>query len=210
MIRDRRTGQPSEVFVRVTRDLDVITIDPDRLEVRSSGGAFDLREIKRPVMNYARAVAAAGDADRAIRIMENLKRDESGDVDAFTSRLIASMLLASGRRREADSVLVATAPFPREVALNLVASLQADASPSGRLDDAAFEAFGLSSGDPEAIRQVMRDLQGWGFSAQAAWFAQKLKRLAPADSEATEVLRKAAQMGVEPQREPGRLGRLAL
>jgi hypothetical protein len=144
MIRDRRTGAPSEVFVRVTSGLDVITIDPDHFEVRSSLGAKpDLGELKRPVMNYARAVAAAGDTDRAIRIMENLNRGESGDLDVFTRRLTASMLIASGRRREADSVLVATAPFPREVALNLVASLQADASPSGRLDDAAFEAFGL-------------------------------------------------------------------
>ena len=211
MIRDRRTGAPSDVFVRVTRGLDVIRIDPDHLEARSSLGAKpDLGELKRPVMNYARAVAAAGDIDRAIRIMENLNRDESGDPYVFTRRLTASMLLASGRRREADSVLVATAPFPREVALQFVASLQADASPSGQLDDAAFEAFGLSSGDSEAIRWVMRDLQRRGFLAQAAWFAQKLERLAPGDSEATEVLRKAAQMGIEPQREPGRLGHLAL
>jgi hypothetical protein len=207
MVRDRRIAAPSELLVRVTRALDVIAIDPDSWKFRTAYGAEpDLSELDHPVKNYARAVAAAGDTDRAIRIVENLDRVESGDLNAFNHRLIASMLLAAGRRPEADSLLAATASFPRDAALRLVATLQVDASPSEVLDGAAFEAFGLSSRDPETIRWIMRELQRQGFVAQAAWFALKL----PGDSEAAKVLRKAAQMGLRPQREPGRLGRLAL
>lgn len=211
MIRERRAGAPSELLVRVTNGLDVIAIDPDRLSTRSALGAEPgLSEIDPPVGNYARAVAAAGDVDRAVRIMEGLNRVESGDLITYNRRLIASMLLASGRRGEADSILAATASFPRDVALPLVAQLQADASPSDRLDAAAFEAFGLSYGDPEAIRWIMRDLEKRGSEAQAGWFALKLQRLAPGDAEAAEVLRKAAKTGVRSRREPGRIGPLAL
>jgi hypothetical protein len=207
MIRDRRTAAPSELLVRVTSALDVITIDPDSWKLRSAYGVEpDLTELDRPVKNYARAVAAAGDTDRGIRIVEHLDRAESGDLSAFNHRLIASMLLAAGRRPEADSLLAATASFPRDSALQFVAMLQVDSSPSDRLDGAAFEAFGLSSRDPETIRWIMRELQRQGFVAQAAWFALKL----PGDPEAAKVLRKTAEMGLKPQREPGRLGRLAL
>jgi hypothetical protein len=211
MIRGRRADAPAEFLVRVTNGLDVLAIDPDRLVIRSAAGAEpDLREYHQPVINYARAVAAAGNVDRAIQILERLNGVEPNDLIAYNRHLIASMLLASGRRAEADSVLRATESIAKDVALPLVAQLQADASPGDRLDDAAFEAFGLSSQDPETIRWVMRDLQRRGSPAQAAWFALRLKRAAPGDSEAAEMLRKAAQSGVQPQRMPGRLERLAL
>jgi len=211
MIRERRADAPSELLVRVTDGLDVLAIDPDRLAIRSALGAEpDLKEYHQPVTNYARAVAAAGNVDRAVRILENLNRIESGDFIAYNRHLIASMLLAAGRRAEAESLLEATAPFPRNVALTLVAQLQADASPSNQLDEAAFEAFGLSSADAETIRWVMRDLQRRGSPTQAAWFALKLKQIAPGDSGAEEVLRQVAQVGARPERLPGRLERLAL
>ena len=211
MIRNRRADAPSDLLVRISDGLDVIAIDPDRWTIRSALGVEPGPEdYHQPVSNYARAVAADGDTHRAIGILENLNRVESGDLVVYNRHLIASMLLAAGRRAEADSVLRTAGSFTREVALPLVARLQGDASPSERLDDAAFEAFGLSSADPETIRWVMRDLGKRGSAAQAAWFAQRLQRLAPGDAEAADVLRSAARMGARPQRMPGRLERLAL
>jgi hypothetical protein len=211
MIRNRRADAPSDLLVRISDGLDVIAIDPDRWRIRSALGVEPSpEEYHQPVSNYARAVAAEGDPDRAVRILENLNRVESGDLLVYNRHLIASVLLASGRRAEADSVLKTAGSFSREVALPLVARLQADASPSERLDDAAFEAFGLSNADPETIRWVMRDLVKRGSAGQAAWFALRLQRLAPADAEAADVLRSAARAGAQPQRMPGRIGRLAL
>ena len=132
--------------------------------------------------------------------MEGLTRIEPGELGAYNRRMIASMLLAAGRRREADSTIAATPPFPKDVALALVFGLVADASPSEQLDDAAFEAFGLSGSDPETIRTIMLGLEQNGSMAQAAWFALKLRRLAPGDSSSAELLERASRMGVTPQR----------
>jgi len=201
--KDRRPGAPAEYLVRITDDLDVIAIDPDTMRIRSATGrAPGPAEIHRPVLNYAREVAAGGDTDRAIRILGGLNRIEPAELGGFNNRIIASMLLAAGRRGPADSILAATPPFPRDVALKLVQGLLAEASTSEKLDDASFQAFGLSGEDPQTIRAIMRGLSDAGSAAQAAWFAERLERLAPGDGEAAEVVRAAARMGVEPQREP--------
>lgn len=202
---DRRPGAASERFLRVTNDLEVIAFDFDPFDVRTTlPRAPDLEEIDQPVNSYARSVAAGGETDRAIRIMEGLNRIESGDLVLYNRRMIASMLLSAGRRSEADSILAATASFPREVSLDLVARLLFDASASERLDDAAFEAFGLSSSDPEALLGVTRRLQRLGSLGQAAWFAARLRELRPGDAGAAEVLRLAADRGITPRRESPR------
>ena len=201
----RRPGAPAEYLVRITNDLDVLAIDPDPLRVRTTmpgPGSPNLAEIAWPLVNYARAVAAGGDADRAIRIIENLTRIEPGDLVVYNRRMIASMLLAAGRRREADSIMAATASFSKDKALRFVLRLLAEASSSEQLDAAAFEAFGLSGTDPHTIRWIMLEFQKDGSMAQAAWFATKLRLLTPGDPESAEILRAAAQLGVKPQREP--------
>jgi hypothetical protein len=204
-IRERLPDSHPEYLVRVTSDLDVVAIDPDPLRIRSTmQGSPGLAEIDPPLSYYARAVAASGETDRAIRIMEGLSSMETSDLVAYNRRLIASMLLAAGRRREADSVMAATPPFPKDVALRLVLRLQADASSSEQLDAAAFEAFGLSPTDPQTIRWIMREFRKDGSMGQAAWFAQELGQLAPGDPESAEVLKWAARSGVKPQREPSR------
>ncbi len=200
---DRRPGVSSEYFLRITDDLDVLAVDLDTVRVRSATRQSpNLAEIHRPVINFARTVAAGGDTDRAIRIMKGLERIEPAELGTFNDRLIASMLLAAGRRGEADSILTKAEPFPKDIALALVRGLLAEASPSGALDDAAFEAFGLSATDPPTIRSIMLGFQNNGSMAQAAWFALRLRRLAPGNGESAEVLRAAAEMGWTPQREP--------
>ncbi len=199
----RQPGAAAEYLVRVTTDLDVISIDPETHRLRASTPrAPDLAEINRPLNNYARAVAAGGDPDRAIRILVGLAGIEPGAPAAYDHRVMASMFLAAGRRREADSVMATTPSFSRQDALRIVKGLLGEASTSERLDAAAFEAFGLSDEDPETIRWMMREFQKDGSTGQAAWLALKLQKLTPGDAESGEVIRTAARMGIKPTREP--------
>ncbi len=199
----RQPGAASELLVRVTTELDVISIDPDTHRVRASMGREpDFGEINRPLNNYARAVAAGGEADRAVRILEGLARLEPGASAAYDHRMIASIFLAAGRQSEADSLMAITPSFPRGDALTIMKRLLGEATPNERLDNAAFAAFGLSASDPETIRWLMREFRKDGSLAQAAWYAQKLQELAPGDAESSSLLTSAARAGVKPQREP--------
>jgi len=195
----RRHGAPSEYLVRVTSALDVIAIDFDTNQIHATTPrGFDLTEIGRPIVNYARAAAAAGETDRALRITRVLAQSPAGAL--YAERLSAMILLAAGRRGEASRILAAAPAFPRYEALDFVKTMLAEASYDERLDAAAFEAFGLSNSDPETIRWIMRAFKqagGWG---QAAWYAQRLLRLSPADRESAELLLTARRMGIHPQR----------
>jgi hypothetical protein len=189
--------------VRITTDLDVIGIDPETHRVRASTpGAPDLAEINRPLNNYARAVAAGGEPDRAIRILDGLAKLEPGASAAFDRRMIASILLAVDRRREADSVMATTPSFAREDALLIVKRLLGEATPNEKLDMAAFEAFGLSISDPGTLQRIMREFRKEGSLPQAAWYAQRLQQIVPNDVESADMLREAARSGIKPRRDP--------
>jgi len=84
-----------------------------------------------------------------------------------------------------------------------VRRLLAEASSSEKLDLAAFEAFGLSAGDPETLRWVMREFRREGALGQAAWWAGRVAQLVPADPEAATITQEAARVGVTPSRLPG-------
>jgi hypothetical protein len=186
----RRPGAPAEFLVRITADLDVLAIDPDTHDVRSATPTPpDLSEIDRPLRNYARAVAAGGESDRAIRILESLGRAGPMESRVYSERLIVAILLATGRRGDAERILKASRGITRNQALVLVERLMAEATESERLDEASFEAFGLSGTDPETIRWMMRDFRREGLAAQADQFAKRLVRLAPGDAEAAGTLR---------------------
>ena len=198
----RQPGATAEYLVRVTTDLDVISIDPETQRVRASTPqAPDFAEINRPLNNYARAVAAGGETDRAVRILERLAQAEPGAPAAYDRRLIASIYLASGRRREADSLMAITPSFSRADALEIVRRLLGEATSNERLDDAAFEAFGLSSSDPETVRWLMRAFRNDGSLAQAAWYAERLQELRPGDPESASLLSETARAGLKPKRE---------
>jgi len=200
----RRPGAPVEYLARVTSDLDVISIDPDTHRIRSTTPyAPVLDEIGRPIVNYARAVAASGDTDRAVRIMEDLAQVVPVDAANYSHRISAMFLLAAGRRQKAVAILAAATAISREEALLNVKRLLGEASHSEALDEAAFEAFGLSSTDPDAIRWIMREFQGDGALAQAAWYAQRITRLVSGDTESTDLIRATERMGLKPRRTPG-------
>ncbi len=193
----------SEYLVRVTTDLDVISIDPDTRRVRATTSLRPgLTEIGRPIVNYARAVAAAGDTDRAVRITMSLAEAESGPNSAYVRRLSAMFLRAAERRDEGGSILAPMGTLSKEDALHSIRILLFEPSQSEALDNASFEAFGLSPADPEAVRWIMREFQRAGALGQAAWYAQRLHELAPEDPECAEILRAAEGAGVKPLRVP--------
>lgn len=201
----QRAAGRHEILVRVTPALDVIAIDPDSLHMRTTGPSPPpLEEYDRLVSNYARAVAAQGETDRAIAIMGRLRSLEPGEVEPYNRRLVASMLLAANRRPEAERILAATDSFPSEVAFLLVWRLLAEASPSESLDTAAFEAFGLDAHDPQTLRSVMRQFRTQRSPAQAAWYAGKLAELLPGDGESQIILSRAKRAGITPTREATR------
>ena len=199
----RRHGAAHEVLVRIAAGLDVIAIDFDTGQVRTTArGRTDIveTELGRPILNYARAVAAEGNTARALRITGALAYSPTSEI--YARRLAAMILLAAGRQGEAATLLKATPALPRPVALDFVWTMLKEASYDERLDEAAFPAFGLSASDPETIRWVVRAFRRDGLWKQAAWYAQRLLTLAPEDRESVDVLLTAQKMGVEPNRMP--------
>jgi hypothetical protein len=200
----RRVSTAPEYLVRVTPDLDLLWIDPDRQSVRSAGPAPpDASEVVRPIVSYARAVAATGDIDRAVGILERLSiTDRREGASSYYRILAASFLLAANRHEEARERLSSVPAYPLDVARRLARRLLADPTESEKLDLAALEAFGLSSEDPETLRWVMREFLREESLGQAAWWAARLERLVPNDPEANNVARNAARAGVVPSRLP--------
>ena len=94
-----------------------------------------------------------------------------------------------------------TPSFSRADALEIVRRLLGEATSNERLDDAAFEAFGLSSSDPETVRWLMRAFRNDGSLAQAAWYAERLQELRPGDPESASLLSETARAGLKPKRE---------
>jgi hypothetical protein len=197
----RRHGAAHEFLVRVADGLDVITIDFNTGQIRTTTRERpDMTELGRPILNYARAVAAEGNTDRALRITQFLADSPTSEI--YARRLAAMILSGAGRLEEAARLLDATPVPPRQVALDFVWTMLKEASYDERLDEAAFEAFGLSSSDPEVIRWIMRAFQKEGSLGQAAWYARRLLQLAPGDRESAGLLLSAQQKGVEPRRMP--------
>jgi hypothetical protein len=132
--------------------------------------------------------------------VDDLAVSESGARRDYVERMGVMIRLATGRREQAAIVLAGLPSVPREDALWAVMSLLSESSASEPLDMAAFEAFGLSASDPEAIRWVMKRFGVEGARAQEAWYARKLCQLLPGDPEGSAVLRTAKTAGVKPRR----------
>ena len=130
------------------------------------------------------------------------KRDNRLAYQAYYRRMAAAFLIAADRRETAKEILANIPGFPREDALRFVAKILAEPSQSERVDMATFEAFGLSSDDPETIRWMMREFARRGATGQAAWFAIRLQSLKSYDLESREVVRSTTKDGAAPSRLP--------
>ena len=200
---ERYAGAPAEVFIRVTSALDVIAIDPDARRIRSTTASPPgVTEVGRPIINYARAAAADGETDRALRILAALVEGDTGPNAIYVRRIAAMVLIAAGRREEASGLLSTVPILTKEEALTAVKPVLTEPSTSERLDEAAFEAFGLSGTDPDVIQWIMREFERVGARGQAAWYAKRLLALQPGNPEAMRVLEAARRDGVIPSRLP--------
>lgn len=184
----KRVFGPPEYLFRITSNLDVIEINPDSCFYRSNGALTDRAQLSRPIRTFARGVAASGDADRAVRILLRLTALDQGSLGYYDLRLAAMMLLSRGEIAEADRLIAATPPLPRDLAIPMIAKLFGESSENPGVDTMAFHAFGVSSADTNAIRQIMRSFRDSGYTEQALEFARRLDRLVPGDPESRAII----------------------
>lgn len=193
-----------EYLVRITPEQQVLSIDPERRRIQVAiPHTPDITEIIKPIMTYARARAASGDIDAAVRIATTLAEADTNASDrAYYRRMSASFLFSAGRDGEADSVLAHAPAFPRVLSLGFVKRLLAEPSLDEQVDVSAFRAFGLSYDDADQVRWIMREFVRTGSMPQAAWMARRFLELRPRDAEGTSVIRAAEAQGVQPSRMP--------
>jgi hypothetical protein len=185
-----RPGYPANLLLRVTSDLAVVSIDPDSLRVEWSGtGQPHPWEINRPIRGIARGLAAAGETERAVRILTGLAGVEQGMERAYDQRLIAMIRLSEGRRKDAAAILDSTDGFAWGVAVEIVKKLFTESTSNAGLDSCAFEAFELSPTDPEVSRYLMKRFRSEGLVPEAVHFARRLVALRPGDPEAVALLK---------------------
>jgi hypothetical protein len=201
--RHRKSGRP-ELLGRITSDLSVVEIDPDRIAFRWAGSdSLDPSEIARPIRAYWRGAAASGEVDRAVEGLLRLASQEGKVLSAYDRLLAADLLLAAGRTEGAERILHSTAAFPRTMAVDMVKKLLAETSGNAAQDSSAFPALGLSASDPDVARYMMRALGAEGHERQALHFARRLQDVKPGDMESAEMLRRAwAREGGPPPRVP--------
>jgi hypothetical protein len=182
------TPRRKEFLFRITGERDVVEIDPDRGTLRSSGAAPDPEEMRAITRTYARGLAASGETARSIRILERLAAGDPPPLESYDLRLAAMAALASGDSADAAKSLGQAPPVTREFALECVARVMAQPTGRAELDSLAFQAFGVSSGDPDALRYLMNMFYSSLLVPQAIEFARRLQVVAPADSGSAEVL----------------------
>jgi hypothetical protein len=186
---ERRGANPNAEFLfRITGNRDVVEIDPDRESLNSSGGEPDPEEMRAIIRTYARGAAASGESARAIRILERLASADDEPLKSYDLRLAAMALLAEHDRAGATRLIARASPISREFALESVARVMGAPTWRADFDSCAFQAFGVSSSDPEALRYLMNTFYASQFVPQAIDFARRLQEVAPADSESAEIL----------------------
>ena len=148
-----------------------------------------MEEVRAIIRTYARGLAASGETDRAVRILERLSAHDDESLRSYDLRLAAMALLANRDHDGAQRLLSKAPPISRESALYGVAKVMSEPTGRGDLDSCAFPAFGLSPADPETLRYLMEMYYASQFVPQAIHFARRLQDIAPADSESAEILR---------------------
>jgi hypothetical protein len=178
-------GRTPEILAWVSQDISVSAIDPATLGVTSSGMP-DSSGYRTTLRAYARGLAGSGDTDRAVDLLLRMKTGEEWET-AYNRRLAGALLLAAGRKADADRILEDTPRFNRNDAIAIVYEVASIPS-SLDLDAAILDAVGLGTNDAEAIRSVLRQLALSRYPAATIRFAKRLSALRPGDSEARTVL----------------------
>ena len=188
-VEDRAAGYPADLLWRITGDLHVIAIDPVECRFRSTAPDVDPQSVGRPIVTYARAVAASGEPDRALRLLEHLGEIDKEEFRSYDLRLAASIALANGRTAEAQRLRDSADPIDYETAVNMMGRVFGNPSRNPGQDSCAYWAFQISPDDTVAIRHYLSVFRELGNPAQIDHFAKRMLVLAPGDYEATEALR---------------------
>jgi hypothetical protein len=178
-------GRTPEILAWVSQELSVYAIDPATLGVTPSGMP-DSSGYRTTLRAYARGLAGSGQTDRAVELLLRMKTGEEWEA-AYNRRLAGALLLAAGRKAEADRILEDMPRFNRNDAIAIVYEVASIPS-SLDLDAAILDAVGLGASDAEAIRSVLRQLALSRYPAATIRFATRLLALRPGDSEARTVL----------------------
>ena len=188
----RRDATRPQFLFRVMSDLHVLEIDPDSIRFRSSGGTQPHPdEVGRTIRSYARGIAATGESDRAVRILERLGHVDGGLLYDYDLRLAAMIRYAEGRVVEAETLKARSPLIPREFAIDMVGKVFAEPT-DPKIDSCAYWAFDVSPTDTSAVARLMRLFRDGGYHDQACDFARRMRQLAPRDAESIEILRKFA------------------
>lgn len=183
----RRPGNHPELLMVITPDRDVIDINPATMFGRSASGKEpDYNICEGAVRTYAMGLAGSGNTDAAVNLLLHMPEVNRG-LEIVHRRMAAMFLFAERRDQEGEAILRVTSELPRGLVLADLNAVLAEQPPGRTYDEYALRAFGISSGDTDAIRSVMRWFARMKYVEVALRFAQRLERLRPGDVEATEV-----------------------
>jgi hypothetical protein len=192
-VEQRQSGYPQDFLFRVMDDLHVVFIDPIECRYRATTNLVDPAETSRPVRTYARAAAASGEPDLAIRIFRRLAELDEGEFRSMDLRLAASVALKAGRQQEAEALREEAGPIDRQAAIDLLARVFGNPTSDAKLDSCAYWAFAISPDDREVIRYYLQIFVELGNPSQIEHFAKRLEALEPGNPESREALRKISQ-----------------
>ena len=179
-----------EILAVITPNRDVIDINPTTMFARSASGREpDYNICEGAVRAYAVGLAGSGNTDAAVNLLLHMPEFNRG-LEIVHRRMAAMFLFAEGRDREGEAILRATFELPRGLALEDLNAVLAEQPPGRIYDEYALRAFGISPGDPDANRSLMRWFARMKYVEVALRFAQRLERLKPGDPEATKVSRR--------------------
>jgi hypothetical protein len=195
----RMAGAPHEILLRITEHRDLVQLDPDVPSFRSSGTPPPMAEVQLVVGTYARGVAATGEPDRAVRILQRLAQTAPYLlIRSYDQRLAAMVLFDRGDSTGAEQILGSALPLPRGIAMDAIARVIAQPTRSPSLDGQAYRAFGISPRDPAALRYWMAMFFGSEYYAQAKEMALRLQAVKPGDKESAGVIAKLRNLPAKP------------
>ena len=142
---ERMEGRRSELLFRLTSDLTVVAIEPRSLDYRWTGDIEPgLNEIGGCIRAYVRGAAACGRTDHALQVLDSLSSVMPESLRIYNRHLRAMVLLAAGRRAEAESILARTASFDPELTARMMRKLLREPTGRAAMDTTVYRAFGMS------------------------------------------------------------------
>ncbi len=198
----RKPGSGRDLLCVITRDRDVIDINPVTLEARSASGTDPAyHACETAVRGYATGLAGSGETDAAVSVLLRMPEVNRGLLSVHR-RIAAMFLLAEGRISEADTILASAPALPRGVALADLRAVLAEQPPGRLFDDPALRAFEISPDDSAAARDLMRWFSQMKYVEPAIRFAQRLEKLRPGDTEAVRTTHEMTAILEERRRAP--------